>query len=621
MELPALLASSHSLDMRFAKLQGALISDRANLEQETKLVALAKGRGELEKEVGTVFEALQARCNERSVGAFEAVLSALLEDVMPGEGQIRFLTQYKSNDTYLDVMLQKPEGLEDIEEGNGGAVNNVVSAGLRYAALFRSKNRRLVVLDEPHCWVEPARIPYFLEVIAQTSRDLGAQTLVLTHQPVNELLNTMTVVRLARTDDGLITAKPVGPVHADWTSDEEVGLRSIELINVRAHAHTIIPCYPGPTAYIGTNNLGKSTAINTALKVVAYNSSNDSIFRHGTTEAKIILRLENNLRVEWSRNANRSPTVIYKLFQGDSDVPLKEGPPRNRTRAPEWVTEVLGIDKVDELDLQLCNQKTPVFLLNESAPKRASILAVGRESAHLKTLMKSYQELKQQDKEVVKNGEARIARLSAKLRYLERIESLAPSFTLFKEQLTQFQASSRECTALKEAIDRIEQLSRNVQKLGLEASILATAPAIPELTDTSSLLDAITKLERGQKFLQIRVPADPEPIPELTDTQRLLELGVKVSRLNKVNAWLAALPESVDEVPTLSDTQGLFESISIIEEKTNQVSRLQLDLKQTEEGLLQSEKALEAAFAQSGGRCPLCDAPHATTPHESACHV
>lgn len=621
MELPVLVTSSHSLEMRLAQLQGALLADRANLEQETKLVALAKGRGELEKEVGAVFEALQARSNERSVGAFEAVLSALLEDVMPGEGQVRFLTQYKSNDTYLDVMLQKPEGLEDIEEGNGGAVNNVVSAGLRYAALFRSKNRRLVVLDEPHCWVEPARIPYFLEVIAQTSRDMGAQTLVLTHQPVNELLNTMTVVRIARTDDGLITAKPVGPVHADWTSDEEVGLRSIELINVRAHAHTVIPCYPGPTAYIGRNNLGKSTAINTALKVVAYNSSTDSIFRHGTTEAKIILRLEKNLRIEWSRNANRSPTVIYKLFQGDSDVPLKEGPPRSRTRAPEWVTEVLGIDKVDELDLQLCNQKTPVFLLNETAPKRASILAVGRESAHLKTLMKRYQELKQHDKEVVKNGEARIARLSAKIRHLERVEALAPKFASFKEKLATFQASFRECEALKEAIERIERLSRSVQKLGLEVSLLESAPAIPELTDTTSLMNAIQRLERGQRFQKIVVPADPAPIPELVDTQRLLELGIKMARLNKVNTWLAALPKCVEEIPTLPDTQRLFERISTIESKSAEVSRLTLELKQTEEALRQSEELLEAAFAQSGGRCPLCDAPHTATNVESSCHV
>lgn len=596
------------MELRTAQLQGMLKADRASLETETKNVALAKGRALLEKNVAEVFQKLQEKSNQRSVGAFENVLTGLLQDVLPGEGAIRLFTQYKSNDTYLDVMLEKPQGIEDIAEGNGGAVNNVVSAGLRYAALFRNKkSRRLIVLDEPDCWVEPDRIPFFMKVLSQVSKDMGAQTLLLTHHASQMLSGEMNVVKFTKNEDGSISAKPVGAVLTDWTDESQAGLRSIELINFRAHAHTIVPCFPGPTAYIGKNNLGKSTAINTALKVVAYGGSNDSVIRHGHDEAKVILRFENNIRIEWSRSKKRSPTVVYKLYQGDSLEPLKEGPPRKASEAPEWVTEVLGIHKVDDLDLQIGNQKDPVFLLNQSAPKRAQILSVGRESAHLKNFMKLYQGLKAKDNETIQSGELRIARLTAKLRYLEKVDAVPELLGKLSENLDKLRKLEAEKVSLSTTIEQIERLSKSVQKLNLQISILSKVQEPPALVDTTSLGNTIAKLERGLHFSQIKLPSEPADPPTLVSTDRLLEVGTKLARKAKVEKLLSLLPKSVPEIASALDTQSLNSAIISIEEKTKLVATIKNDLASTTTCLGNAETALAAAYDSAGGRCPLCD--------------
>jgi hypothetical protein len=605
MDTSGIRKNLQGLSVRAAQLQGMLAADQAQFESIHNDVALAKGRNDLADEVGRVFDALQLRANQRSVGGFEQLLSAVLNDVLPEEGQVRLLTQYKNNSTYLDIALEKNGGLEDIVDGNGGAVTNVVCAGLRFAALSRTGNRRLMVLDEPDCWLKPERVPAFVNVIAQVSRDMQAQSFFITHHDPAMLEGRVNLVRFFADDTGKVHAQALAPLAQNWNDSLEPGVRAIELINVRRHEHTVVPCFPGATAFIGDNNLGKSTAISTAFKAVAYGESDDSLIRHGTTEAKIVMHLEGNQRLEWSRALKRSPAVIYSLYKDDELI--AEGRPKTRNQAPEWVTDVLNICRVDDLDLQVGNQKSPVFLLNDSAPRRAQILSVGRESSHLKTYMKSYEEVKASDRETIKLGELGLARLKAKLRYLEKAAPLPETL----EQLTQkgeailSELEKREKLQGLEA--RIEQSTLALSGFELELKALNRIPEIPVLRDVNKLGEVTHRIESGTPFLAYPELARLPDAPVLQDVSAVLAMG---KRLAEIQGILKSAPDSlaqVPEVPPLSDVLKLERIIELIAERSK-AEKMAVEL-EVSTNLEFATAASELTKIQTdlGGVCPLCD--------------
>lgn len=642
------------LSLKAAQLQGVLNADR---EQQAALlleVSQAKGRGDLAEEIGTVFDALQTRAHQRSVGAFENLLSAVLNDVLPGEGVVKLMAEYKNNSTYLDFMLEKNGGLEDVLEGNGGAVTNVLCAGLRYAALSRTANRRLMVLDEPDCWLAPARIPFFANVISQVSRDMETQTFFVTHHDPALFEGVVNLVRFFEDADGKVQAHALAPLVQDWENDEQVGIRAIELINVRRHEHTLVPCFPGATAYIGDNNLGKSAAIVTALKTVAYGESDDSMIRHGCTEGRVIIHLEGKQRLEWSRSTKRAPTVLFRLYKGEELV--AEGRPRARNQAPEWVTDILGVSRVDDLDLQIGSQKNPVFLLNDSAPRRAQILSVGRESSHLRAYMKKYEELKTQDRETVKAGELTLARLNAKLTYLERVEPLVQELQCQTAQGEQLLADLERLEALTKMGARLTALSASVQVLTAQADVLARIPTPPTLHDTSLLASLATKISRGQ--LAAAAPAVPDlPVcPVLAETSALARLTARIEAGQVLKA-LPAVP-ALPLVPVLADVTRIvalgqrirtattalavapslvpippvpaLHELRVLERVVGQLARSQEASAQALTESLQTQAQFETAQQellelqdQLGGECPLCGNAfaHPHTHTQAANHV
>lgn len=643
MEAVSLRKRVQTLELQAARLQGMLSADTEQHDKITSEVALAKGRTALSEEISRIFDAMQQRAHQRSVGAFENLLSAVLNDVLPDEGKVRLLTQYKSNSTYLDIVLEKRGGLEDIVDGNGGAVTNVICAGLRFAALSRTQNRRLMVLDEPDCWLKPERVPYFVNVISQVSQDMGAQTFFITHHDTSYFEGKVNLVRFFADENDKVVAQALAPLANDWVSADQQGIRAIELINVRRHEHTIVPCFPGATAFIGDNNLGKSTAIGTAIKAMGYGESDDSMIRHGCTEATIIFHLEDNQKLEWTRNTKRSPSVLYRLFR-DGEL-VCEGRPPGRNQAPDWVVNLLRIARVDDLDLQVGNQKSPVFLLNDPAPKRAQILSVGRESGHLKTFMKQYEELRSKDRETIKAGELVLARLKAKLRYLQPVpmqvaalESLAArgeSLLLELEQretlaklesrVSVSQAAVKllelelqalqqvptvpemtELSKLSALADRVSVGQGAVNALEQELLALRQVPALPEMADLSTLSALTDRIAAGQQASAIKsLPVIPE-VPSLADIASVLALGVKLGQLTQL---LNKLPQQLLSIPGQPTLQEQPELGWAIQNLTRIGQAVGLATAETAASRAEAEAAqneLHRIQEELGGECPLC---------------
>lgn len=602
---PALRQQLQQALLRAAQLEGVRQADSARLAELTAEVAAAKGRLGLAEEVGRIFDALQQRAHERSVGAFERLLTAILHDVLPDEGVVRLLAQFKSNATWLDVALEKSGGLEDIAEGNGGAVTNVICAGLRFAALSRTTNRRMMVLDEPDCWLKPERVPAFVRVIAQVAAQTQTQTFFITHHEPHLLEGFVNLVKFSADEENQVVARLLPPAIADWPDTDMPGIRRIELFNFRRHVHTVVPCYPGATAFIGDNNLGKSTAIVSSFKAVAYGESDDSMIRHGCDEAKIVLHLEQGRRIEWSRSTKRSPTVLYRLFEAGSDTPVHEGRPKSRNQVPDWVSEILGVARVDDLDIQLGSQKSPVFLLNDSAPRRAQILSIGRESSHLKTFMKRYEELRAADREAAKQGELGITKLNYRLGRMTALAGAAETLASLAIESDEMLETLESQDTLKGCIGRLEQNLARTTALEVQCAALSRLPEVPVLEDTSKLLGLTGTIAAGTARTSVAIPELPQLVT-LADTADIERLGLAIRKAQRRVTALADLPESLPEVPALGDTQAIQTVLGKLSDAMAKVTALTAAEACAQQELAAQVRKHEEVVEAMGGECPLC---------------
>ena len=631
-----------ALTVTSARLQGVAAAHSKRSIELTGLVGAAKARQSLLPEFKVMFNSLQLRAHDRSVGTFERALTKLLNDVLPDEGKIRFLPSYKDSTTWLDINIENDGDLEDILEGNGGAVNNVVATGLRFTALMRTRNRKFMVLDEPDCWIkEPEKNIALIRVIAQVSMQTGIQTIFVSHfNDPSVFEGLVNVVKLVKGADGNPQAQVVQPLVHQWKDNAQPGIRGIELTNVGRHVKTFIPCFPGPTVIIGTHNLGKSTAVSRALRAVSYGFFDDSLIRHKTDESRIVVHLENQVRVEAVRQRKKSPALVYRTYQGADDKPIQEARQARRNTVPDFVESALGISLVDDFDVQLNNQKLPVFLLNETAARRAQILSIGRESGHLKTLMKEYERMKAEDDATVKTGESELTRLKGDLERLKDLPQHAAAVESLKAKLEEMQTLTTRQELIGTLLGRVEAASARLEKAQREAAVLETLPALPVLGEAERVRQLAERIGHSERFLaDAKVPALPQlptvrdasriqqladiiergetllskavipvlpQVPELRDTAVIVSLGKRITASEERLRILAKLPGTLPALPAVRDGAEIQRVLmNLVGAQTRLVTATQQAATvEAEEATAQAEfKAIKKEM----GVCPLCD--------------
>jgi hypothetical protein len=388
--------------------------ERLAAEEEARVkaeVAQAQVLIEDSPHVREWLEQLQHAQHERAVGAYERMLTAFLQDVLPGDRRAVLELATEKGLPALQFFIRKGENqpLEDVIHGTGGSIANILSTGLRFIALMRSGKRRFLVLDEADCWMRPSRATGFAQVINNLARQLGVQVLYISHHEKNTLEGIFSHCLHLHHEQGVLTT--------DWTEDEaslgweadQVGLRSITLQDFQAHQSTFIPLSPGVTLLYGDNDIGKSAVV-TALRAAIENDSNDTVIRHGTTGARVTLDFGPEGAVHWERVLKGKAKTSYQwvgrgALPGDKPMASSTG----RTR-PDWMGEALGLGTIDELDVQIGRQKKPIFLLDEPPSMRAKALAVGHDGGYVQAMLAQERTELAEAKNVVKNGEKALER-------------------------------------------------------------------------------------------------------------------------------------------------------------------------------------------------------------------
>lgn len=634
------------------RLVAARLGERANglRQREAQLrrvVGEARWRLDRKGEVDTLLNALQMRQHQRSLGSYQALLEGVVEDILGGTLGIRLTLGNRAGLPALDIHAERRGHLEDILAACGGSLINVVSVGLRYAAIVKAPHlRRFAALDEAECWLAPDKISGFVRVISDLAREVGVQTLMITHHSLDGLDQHVAQVRLEGTpDQGLAVHVPAEM--PDFPEDAP-GLRFLELQNFRGHVYTRVPLAPGVTAITGPNNYGKS-AILASIAAVA-GSSTDSDIRHGAPEAAVTLGVEGGRAVRWTRRRQGSPKVIYELLDADENV-LRTW---NGVAVPTEVAEILRLEPLEGLDVQLARQTSPVFLLDQSPSKRALILSVGREGARSQHLFKVWKDRVAEDRRLVAQGEQEMGTLLAALEALKDIDVLTEDLAGLREKAEQGVDDEAAIAALRKSLADYEAALRVEDDLRRRKEALAGLPRdVPELQETDRLretlracLQAVRSRNRLQASLEI-LRQLPE-FPRLEDVDRLRAMlneqvrsVRKVKALQQVHESLRGLPEVPDlapvddlrraigslehlerqkavltvqaalyaglpDVPDQVPVNDLRGAIHALEQAEDVVGRLKGRLAEIDQGLADAAAAVDALVRDAGGRCPTC---------------
>lgn len=420
--------------------------------------------------INAILECAQQAEHESTIGVYEKLLTALIEDTLDNNRKIKMNLAIERGMPALEIYSEKEEGkLEDIYSSNGGSINNIVSVGLRAISLIRSKKRRLLILDESDCWLKGDYIPKFGAVIQQLSERLGIQIVMISHHNEENFSDIRNKLAISRNGDTLKAEwkSSYGSEPPKWDLKDE-GIRSLYLENFQSHKNTYIPLGKNVTLITGDNDIGKSVIVN-ALRAVFYGESNDTQINHQATETKVSVEFDRNKLLIWQRKLKGKPKVSYTLIDDkrglDNPIHYYEG----AKEVPDWVRIDFGIDYIDDLDVQLGHQKRPVFLLDEPNSKKAKSLAIGNSENYLFKMMELAKQDLKNNKDFVKRAREQLEILLKKSDAIDNVKMI--SIEDCDAKLEELAALEKKVNSKSELNDNIKELQSNQYQLKILSSL------------------------------------------------------------------------------------------------------------------------------------------------------
>lgn len=633
------VTSLHDLARQRLILETRYRETRRSYDDLHTQVTQHQARLSWQPEVKQVLETLQKKEHERSVGAYEQLLTALLQDVLPGPREVVMDLYTHAGLPALDIFLRKGLGqpLEDALHGTGGSVSNVLSAGLRAIALIRSGKRRFLVLDEADCWIRPMWAPRFAAVIQQMASQLGVQVLMISHHDESLFPMVPHRLRLEKSSEGLNAQWSPSAEIPHWEAEQN-GLRSISLEDVQSHSMTYIPMAPGLTMLCGDNDIGKS-AIVTALRAVFLNEANDTIVRHHQKSARVTLDFGPEHVLRWERFLKGKVKESFRHYSFDNG-PEQPFHASDTAKTPDWLDPVFGIGLIDDLDVQLGHQKKTIFLLDKPNTMRARALAIGHDAGHVQTMMAIDKRETTEAKTMVKQGEKQLERLSRQIqalapviarqaeweRLLEKERHLEERQQMRAHQeslVLRWQKTSRRLTTLKDtnllapplqptlrfsqSHDYLARRWRRFCDIRKATDLLSkrSPPGTPPrllAPASASLMQQWHSAQQRLAILETLGKSKPPQPPALLLDRAHLVLARRWKRALAHQAHLAPLKQH--SLPALPQPTGAANSTALVKRWENALQ--QLHNAQTE---LQGIQAQEEAMGHDPLSCPQCGQP------------
>jgi ABC-type branched-subunit amino acid transport system ATPase component len=136
------------------------------------------------EKVSSALEILNRELFSNLLKTVEEKISIALQEIL--EQPISFHSEvgFQRNSSTVEFSILRNGKSEDLLNGQGGSVANIVSVCLRMFALTtldQETHRRFLVLDEQDCWLRADLVPKLVKIIHDASRALGFQVLMISH--------------------------------------------------------------------------------------------------------------------------------------------------------------------------------------------------------------------------------------------------------------------------------------------------------------------------------------------------------------------------------------------------------------------------------------------------------
>lgn len=164
---------------------------RDDLTEKAKRVAVRlkdlDAHLEIAADVSDALEHLGQELFEEVLGLMEEKLSRAIEEVLDQPIQFKSEAAFKSGTAHVSFSVERDGNKEDVQRGQGGSVQNILSVGLRMFALANldiNEHRRFLVLDEQDCWLRPELVPRLVNIVHQAARELEFQVIMISHHDI-----------------------------------------------------------------------------------------------------------------------------------------------------------------------------------------------------------------------------------------------------------------------------------------------------------------------------------------------------------------------------------------------------------------------------------------------------
>lgn len=133
------------------------------------------------EEAQALFQQVAKETQEQIRYHLEDIVNLALDTVFPGRYAFRIIFEIKRNKTEARIVLMDGEHEIDPMYSNGGGVTDILSFALRIALLMISKNRKLLLLDEPFKFISMDLKEEAFAILKRLSKELGIQIIAVTH--------------------------------------------------------------------------------------------------------------------------------------------------------------------------------------------------------------------------------------------------------------------------------------------------------------------------------------------------------------------------------------------------------------------------------------------------------
>jgi exonuclease SbcC len=338
-------------------------------------------------------------------------------------------------------------------------------------------------------------------------------------------------------------------------------IRRIKLVNFMSHTETVIEPADGLTILVGQNNCGKS-AIVAALQILSGNANGDFMVRHGQRECSITVETDDGNVIEWRR---KNGTVSYSI--NGRDVHRLQG------GVPDDLPKLLRLQEVEAeggtFDIHFAEQKNPIFLLNESASRRATFFASSSDAIKLLEMQKTHsrksQDAKRQEIDLGKRDAHIGARLEA-LSSLDKIEEPLADVEALHVAVTHGARTIGDLQNVREEFARVLDAHKKWES---QRTIFGPLESPPVVSDTAPLASDIGSIAEVANEIDFGLAASTAletlaPPPELAATAPLSytidDVSATESRV-RLNAELRKACSPLNTPPELSNTAELSDTI------------------------------------------------------------